>query len=370
MKAKHGYDAAAERRKVREELFLLKSQQAKIERERKAALNEEARKAKKEAREKKEGEKAIVREEANQVKEEARKKKEGEKAARKAEKIRRRLEKQKEREKEREKKVRLRAKKQQERIEKARVEEEACQKKKEERKKEQEEKKAAKQRKGGKVVPFDFNRDIIGGALYCGKCNRVFSTDSERDQHERRHDDPKNFNCSKCYKSFKKMDNKVMHELHCGGGVSEPRAVTRDQDEEDEEEFSMTSALNDAVKTYRLKFAPGIVNLNQRLTKAMMEASDQLFTIQRSNKNVKYYVSLHCTFYKTTDPDILTVPPVVFNSGTSLLLPSSNVKDQMKINYQNILQGIENYEKDGSGWNLLRLEMMDINTVRYKPFQR
>ena len=129
----------------------------------------------------------------------------------------------------------------------------------------------------------------------------------------------------------------------------------------------MTSALNGAVKTYRLKFAPGITNLHPRLTKAMMEASDQLFTIQRSNTNVKYYISIHCTFYKLTEPDITTVPPVVFNSGTSILLASSNIKDQMKINNQNILQAIENFERNGSGWSLLRLEKMDINTIRYNP---
>ena len=144
--------------------------------------------------------------------------------------------------------------------------------------------------------------------------------------------DLKNFKCSKCYKSFKKMDNKEMHEVHCGGGVSEPRNVARDQNEEDEEEFSMTSALNGNVKNYRLQFAPGVTNLDQRLTKAMVEASDQLFTIQRSSKNVKYYVSLHCTFYKPSDPDTLTIPPVVFNSGTSILLSSSNIKYQMNAN--------------------------------------
>ena len=309
MKMKHGYNAAAERRKVKEGLFLLKSQQAKIERERKAALKEEARKVKEEAKQKK-------KEEARKIKEEAKQKKKEEKIV---------------------------------------VREEARKVKKEARKRKKE---------GGEVVSFDFIRDILGGALYCKKCNRAFTTEIERDQHERRHNDPKNFNCSKCYKSFKKMNNKEMHEVHCGGGVSE-RGVTR---EEDEEEFSMMSALNGVAKTYQLKFAPDVTNLHPRLTKAMMEASDQLFTIQRSNTNIKYYVSLHCTFYKPTDPDILTVPPVVFNSETSILLPSSNIEDQMKINYHNILQAIENYERNGSGWALYRLERMDINTVRYKLF--
>ena len=38
-------------------------------------------------------------------------------------------------------------------------------------------------------------------------------------------------------------------------------------------------------KVYRLKFGKGIRNLFPRLQQAMAEASDQLFTIQRNNKN-------------------------------------------------------------------------------------
>ena len=78
---------------------------------------------------------------------------------------------------------------------------------------------------------------------------------------------------------------------------------------------------------------------------------------------------MHCTFYKPVDPDVVTDPPVVFRSGTTKLLPTSNTKDQMEINYQNIIQAIENYENNGSGWNLLRLDMIDLNTVRYNPWK-
>ena len=74
------------------------------------------------------------------------------------------------------------------------------------------------------------------------------------------------------------------------------------------------SALHGSSKVYRLKFAGGIRNLDQRLQIAMTEASDQLFTVQRSNLNVKYYISLYCTLYKAADPDTVTDPPVVFYS--------------------------------------------------------
>ena len=149
---------------------------------------------------------------------------------------------------------------------------------------------------------------------------------------------------------------------------SKPRNVDAADDENDEDGFSLIqSALNGFAKTYRLHFAAGIRNLFPRLQQAMAEASDQLFTIQRSNTNVKYYISIHCLFYKPTDPDCVTDPPAVFTSGTSTLLAGSNMKEQMEINYENLLQSIELYETNGSGWCLLRFISLDIKTVRYRP---
>ena len=316
MKVKHDHYAAAERRKENEELFIIRSQQKQIEREKKTSLKEEARRVKEKAKLK-------------------------EKEEKDAEKIRRKLE-------------------------KAKRDEEARKKKQEEKERKQDEMKAAEANR--KAVSFDFNRDILGGAIFCGKCNMAFTSDEEREKHEKRHDDPKNFRCSICDKTFKKMHNKQMHESHCGGGMSLPRDVTEDDNEEDEEDFSQVKSALGA-KVYRLKFAPGIRNLHLRLQRAMVEAADQLLTIQKSNRNIKYYVSLHCTFYKPTDPDIVTDPPVVFNSGAIVLLPSSIIKEQMEMNYQNILQAIENYENNGSGWSLLRLNIIDLNTVRYNVWK-
>ena len=242
---------------------------------------------------------------------------------------------------------------------------------KEAAKKRKEEVKAEKKRRssGSGVVPFDFDKVILAGAIYCGKCNKIFTSKEERDKHEERHDDPKNFMCRICNKTFKKMDNKCFHETKCGNALNDnPRNYTEDDDENDEDAFSLVqSALRGSSKVYRLKFARGIRNLDQRLQIAMDEASDQLFTIQRSNLNVKYYISLHCTFYKAAEPDTVTDPPVVLNSGPMILLPSSIIKDQMLIIAQNIQQAITDYERNGSGWNLLHLNSIDLNAIRYNP---
>ena len=59
-------------------------------------------------------------------------------------------------------------------------------------------------------------------------------------KHEARHDDPKNFVCSNINKSFKKMNNKDFHEAKCGmKTINEARNAVDDDDEEDEDGFSL-----------------------------------------------------------------------------------------------------------------------------------
>ena len=47
--------------------------------------------------------------------------------------------------------------------------------------------------RNAEIVSFDFNQEILGNAIYCGKCNRWFTSIEERNKHEARHVDPKNF---------------------------------------------------------------------------------------------------------------------------------------------------------------------------------
>ena len=91
---------------------------------------------------------------------------------------------------------------------------------------------------------------------------------------------------------------------------------------------------------FRLHFAPGIRNLFPRLQVAATLAADRLEKLQQEGKSLKYFVSLHCNFYKTTDPDVVTSPPVVFNSGACTMLPVSNIQTQLEIIYVNLLNKV------------------------------
>ena len=240
MKENHDYDAVALRKNEREEKKIRKLEETRLTKEAKQKEREEARIKAEEARLSMEAKKK-EREEISRIKaEEARLTKEAKQKEQEEEKI----------EKKRKREVEA---------ETAKTEKEA-------------------KRQKRQAIPFDFTRDFLTqrDAVYCGKCNKVFTSIETRDRHELRHGDPKNFICGKCDKKFKKMDNKDFHEAHCRKkDAQSARDVSADDDENDDEVYSVIqSSLGGASKLYRLKFAKGIRNLFSRLEKAMAEASD------------------------------------------------------------------------------------------------
>ena len=170
----------------------------------------------------------------------------------------------------------------------------------------------------------------------------MFNTIEQRDRHEATHDKPMPHCCSKCSKKFKRVSNKRMHEKRCGESSSRrSRHSVGDDDERDADEFhEEASTLRGVAKILRLEFATGIRNLHQRYQNAVVLAGEELKSIQRDDRSVKYYISLQCNFYKPTDPDTITNPPCVFNSETCTLLPSTSITTQMEINYHNILRQV------------------------------
>ena len=75
------------------------------------------------------------------------------------------------------------------------------------------------------------------------------------------------------------------------------------------------------------------------------------------------------TFQQISKPDILTVPPVVFNTETLILLPGTNIEDQLHVAQSNLIQQVDNYERNGSGWILYKLNSLDLNTTSYNPLR-
>ena len=164
----------------------------------------------------------------------------------------------------------------------------------------------------------------------------------QRAEHEKTHRLIREYKCQHCDKKFPRSTNARCHEKHCKTHIlAFPRSEEDDENEDDSDEFiEQSSSFRGASKLFRLDFATGIKNLFPRLQQAIILAEKQLEKLQRDGHSVKYFVSLHSNFYKVTDPDIVTNPPIVFHSGGCTLLPTSIVQLQLEIIYTNLLNKV------------------------------
>jgi len=217
------------------------------------------------------------------------------------------------------------------------------------------------------ALPFNFQRDIARNLFNCNECDRQFLSADERNKHAETHSMIKPYNCSHCKKSFAKSDHKRLHEHQCLS--YKPSTWSKIQREEDDTYLTLTnSALKSVAKTYELEFATSEDDMLDRFQQSLVAVYHHLKAM-RHEANFKYYISLKCSFYKPVEPDVVTDPPVVFNSETIKLLPSSDIREEIEVVYLNIIHQIETFQENGSGWSLKNLISLQLNMIKYDPMK-
>ena len=89
-----------------------------------------------------------------------------------------------------------------------------------------------------------------------------------------------------------------------------------------------------------------------------------------ARKGMKWNLALKAIMYKPTDPDVVTDPPAVFNTDMVLGLIGSNYEDELKAAYENVIEQIDEYQRNGSGWVLDELVELDVSIVTCTPWIR
>ena len=79
----------------------------------------------------------------------------------------------------------------------------------------------------------------------------------------------------------------------------------------------------------------------------------------------KIYVTLQAQLRQSTDPDIVTDPPACFVTEPVVILPTTNLKDVIDVFYTDLIQQVDLFERNDSGWILKRLIYLDINLAKY-----
>ena len=68
-----------------------------------------------------------------------------------------------------------------------------------------------------------------------------------------------------------------------------------------------------------------------------------------NRKGIKWSLTLKVIMHKSVDPAVVTDPPAVFNTDMVVGLIGSNYDDDLKAAFNNVMQQIDNYQRNGSG---------------------
>ena len=72
--------------------------------------------------------------------------------------------------------------------------------------------------------------------------------------------------------------------------------------------------------------------------------------------------------HKSVDPDVVTNPPAVFDTDMVAGLIGSNYEDELKAAFDNVMQQIDEYQRNGPGFVLDQFFKLDVSIVTYTPW--
>ena len=181
----------------------------------------------------------------------------------------------------------------------------------------------------------------------------------------------KNYLCKYCKKHFSRRVNCRYHELHCkprkAGDVSYRHDFQFGSGNEKNGEFEeIQQGFDHLVVIYRKK----LTNDNN-LDKLRSAFTDAVTVLQKEvavRFGIKWFFALKLTFRKAIDDDVVTDPPVVLNTDPVMGLIGNNYGNDLEKVFKTILEQIDNFEKNGSGWITDKFLTLDLNIVTYTPW--
>ena len=181
--------------------------------------------------------------------------------------------------------------------------------------------------------------------------------------------------CRFCGKEFSRRSNCSLHENTCDENPLEiPRSTAVLQTGGGSDKFDLSaSSLGGAAREYKMYFkdepaSEWLVDLHDAMTKDTLD-----FLKDIKNKEgplFKWYLTLEMTFHKLANPYIITDPPVYFHTRPILLYMGDLLKD-LQNQLKSLLEKIDKYEQNGSGWAVQQLISMTVSLVKTEsPLKR
>jgi len=214
--------------------------------------------------------------------------------------------------------------------------------------------------------------------LECDACEAYFLAQEELDRHMRGHEIRREFRCVRCDRTYAKRENLQLHinSTHSTSDapqMSRKRPLTQQHGagevRRDREFTRVETSVNNSARTYRLPFsedAPG-EDFVADLKSAVLDKSRELLERLSREANIKWYISLSLVFRKTARPDVITDPPVYFQTEPIQSTSATPLELQLQIALRRLSHKIDKYETNGSGWVVDYLRELDLHIVSYDP---
>lgn len=209
----------------------------------------------------------------------------------------------------------------------------------------------------------------------CHLCYKRFSSKVALTRHiNQYHSVHKRYKCRFCQKDFLRENNKFLHERNCERRpdyLSEPTEATESTTQaggsrtvdESEPPTLTQSTLKHTAEKYQKKFnRENKSNLYMRFNHAVREFKD-ILSDKTKSKAIKWYLSLGVEFCSATNPSKMTDPPVIFRSQTFASLDENDLEELLITAYDQIIDDIENFQRNGSGWILDNLVTLDLGEI-------
>ena len=119
--------------------------------------------------------------------------------------------------------------------------------------------------------------------------------------------------------------------------------------------------------TYRRKLDVNALQLDDMELVFSRDVKNLLQREVVKSKSIKWNLALKAIMYKSVGPDVVTDPPAGFNTDMVVGLIGSNYEDDLKAAFENVMQQIDEYQRNGPGWVLDQFLDLDVNIVTCTP---
>ena len=181
----------------------------------------------------------------------------------------------------------------------------------------------------------------------------------------------RNYSCQYCKRHFSRSINCRYHEIHCKpknpNDLTYIDAFQFDAGTEKNGDFEeIEQGFNHTLVTYRKQLVH-----ESNMNNLEIAVKDAITILQKEvavRYGMKWYFALKLTFRKAVDEDVVTDPPVVINTNSTMGLIGNNYDHDLNEAFQDIVEQIESFESDGSGWVVDKFQVLDLKIATSAPW--